>query len=88
MNKNFKNRVIIKLKRKGYIVYPICDSLCPFHLISIDNSGNTSGILCKPHGHIYKKEKERLLNQRIPIYVASELGEHEIIIKKLDEKYK
>jgi len=79
---------MIKLKRKGYIVYPICDSLCPFHLISIDDNGNTVGILCKPHGHIYEKERTRLLNQRITIYIASEQGEHEILIKKIHENRK
>lgn len=84
MRRDFKNRVSQKLKKDGYKVYSICDSICPFDLISIDSRGVVAGIRCKPHGHIYQKERDNLLRTKISIFVASEYGEHEIGMKKLD----
>lgn len=80
-----------KLERRGLRVVESGDFT--FEFISTNLKGKKMGVKCKPHGHIYKHEKKRLLNSchRLGldgVYVASEkyvadLGVHEIKIKIL-----
>ena len=71
-NDNFKYRVQRMLENKGYIVYQMKDSECPFDLLRIRRDGRMTGIKCQAHYHLNKIEKQELLALNIPVRVASE----------------
>lgn len=68
---NFKNNVIRKLQRDGFTVMP-AKRYCGFELISTNPIGIQAGIRVKPHGHITRPERKKLLSRKMPIYIASE----------------
>ena len=80
------------LERMGYKVHPIWNDnqRCPFDLLSINPTGKVAGVKCKPHGHLTKAEREKLLYYDMPIFIASEKysgygsAAHEIKVKKLE----
>ena len=86
---NFKNSVIRKLQRKGFTVTP-ANPNCGFELISTNPIGGAAGIRVKPHGHITKPERRKLLSHHMPVYIASEKysgdpNTHDIKIERLEK---
>ena len=68
---NFKNNVIKKLQGEGFTVTPV-KRYCGFELISTNPIGRAAGVKLKPHGHITRPERKKLLSGKMPIYIASE----------------
>lgn len=81
--RSFTYRVIAWLEKDGYRVHPVKDSKCPFDLLSVNPEGTVAGVKCKAHGHLTKAEKRKLLWYKMPMYRCSEVGEHEIVKKRL-----
>ena len=85
---NFTRNVIKKLEREGFTVMP-AKRHCGYELISINPIGKQAGIRVKPHGHITRPEREKLLSHKMPVYIASEKysGDpdiHEIKVVRLE----
>ena len=86
---NFKRNVIKKLQREGFTVTP-AKRYCGYELISINPIGRQAGIRVKPHGHISRPERRKLLSHNIPVYIASEKYSgnpniHEIRVVRLEK---
>ena len=68
---SFKNNVIRKLQQEGFTVTP-AKRHCGYELISTNPIGKEAGVRLKPHGHITRPERIKLLSRKMPIYIASE----------------
>lgn len=71
----FKKSVRRELEKRGFKVEEQISSL--FAFISENKHGKRAGVYCKPHGHIYKQERLRLLSRCCrtgldTVYIASE----------------
>jgi len=70
MKINFKSKVRKLLQKQGFTVTNT--NLFGIDLISTNPVGRAAGILIKPHGHLTKLEKQKLLVHHMPIYIARE----------------